>query len=174
LIASRKANALVAETSFILDRGLILALLPRDLLHIARTGCGGIGVSAIRSDHLIFAFGAITAVPLGRDFEARIPMDLLRKAEDVFRSRDANFQFREYPVLIRASGGERIMYGGRVELNSFSVWVLRGHYPGTPGTDESVSVVRKGSCSAVDANTSALFLNSSALRSATTSKQIRG
>src|SRR5215469_4641394 len=106
LIASEKANALVAETSIILDRGLILALRPRDLLHIVRTSCGGIGVSAIRSDHLIFAFGAITVVALGRDFEARIPNDLVREAEGVFRTRDSRFRFAEYPVEIRASGEE--------------------------------------------------------------------
>jgi hypothetical protein len=146
--------------SFILDRGVISALHPGDLLHMVRTSCGGIGVSAIRSNELIFAAGAITHVPLGSGFEARMPMDLVREAEAVFQKRETRFRFAEYPVEIRVSGKQRIMYRERNELGPFQVWVLHGFYPGTPGTDECVSVARKGACSAVDANTSALFLDS--------------
>jgi hypothetical protein len=163
LTASERRNATVAETSFILDQGVISALRPRDLLHMVRTGCGGIGVSAIRSDQLIFAVGAITQVPLGSDFEARIPSDLVCEAEDIFRRRDRRFEFAEYPVEIRASNAAHIMYRGRIELVCFNVWVLHGRYYGVPGTEECLSVARKGACPVVDVNSSALFLDSSNL-----------
>ncbi len=127
---------------------------------MVRTSCGRIGVSAIRSHELIFAAGAITHVPLGSGFEALMPMDLVREAEAVFQKRETGFRFSEYPVEIRVSGKQRIMYRERNELGSFEVWVLHGFYPGMPGINECASVVRKGACSVVDANTSALFLDS--------------
>jgi hypothetical protein len=127
LIAADRRNATFAEASFILDQGVISALRPRDLLHMVRTDRGSIGVSAIRSDQLIFAVGAITAVPLGCDFEAQIPMDLVREAEAVFRAHDTGFEFlAEYPVQIRVSDAVHIMYRGPIRLASFEGWVLHG------------------------------------------------
>ena len=127
---------------------------------MTRTGCGGLGVSATRSNRLIFAVGAITSVPLGSDFEAWIPYDLANKAEDAFRQRDPQFEFMDLPVEIRSSGETRIRYGGRFRLGVFEVWVHHGHRVGIPGVNECVSVARKGACGVVDANTSALFLDS--------------
>lgn len=166
LTASGTQYASVADVCFFLDRGVISALHPGDLLHMVRTGCGGTGVSAIRSDQLIFAVGAITAVPLGRDFQAQVPYDLVQQAEAVFRKRASRFQFAEYPVEIRALHELQIMYRGRMKLGPFEVWVLHGRYFGIPGSDECVSVVRTGACPAVDANSSALFLDSDAFSSA--------
>lgn len=163
LIAADRRNASVAEASFVLDDGVISALRPGDLLHLVRTGCGNIGVSAIRCDQLIFAVGAITAVPLGCDVTARIPYDLVSQTEAIFKARDGGFEFAEYPVEIHASDEVRIMYKGRIELDSIDVWVLHGHYSCTPGVNACGSVVRKGACPAVDANSSALFLDSGAL-----------
>jgi len=161
LWAAEGCPATVAELSFLLDRGVISALQRRDVLYLTRSPCGRIGVSAIRSDQLIFAVGAITQVSLGCDFEARVPMDLVREGEAIFQRRDAEFRLAEYPVAIRASDHERIMYRGRMALGAFEVRVLHGFYSGwVPGTDECVSVARKGACPAVDANNSALFLDS--------------
>jgi hypothetical protein len=163
LTAADRRQATIAEASFILDRGVISALHPGDLLHMARSSCGRIGISAIRSDQLIFAAGAITHVPLGSNFEARIPWDLVREAEAVFRRRETRFRLSEYPIEVRACGEQRILYRGRFTLGSFEVWVLHGFYFGTPGVSECLSVVQKGACPVVDANTSALFLDSSQL-----------
>lgn len=165
LVAANRQNASLEETSFILDRGVISALRPGDVLHMALTGCGNIGVSAIRDDQLIFAVGAITAVPLGCDVKARIPYDLVRETEAIFQARDGDFRFAEYPVEIHACDSVRIMYEGRIELGSLQVWVLHGHYFCTPGVDACASVVRKGACPVVDANSSALFLDSGRLGS---------
>jgi len=166
LTAAERQNATVAEASFLLDQGVISALRSGDFLHMARTGCGRIGVSAIRAKHLIFAAGAITHVPLGCDFEALTPMDLVSEAEAVFRKRETGFHLSEYPVEIRVSGDHRIMYRGRIGLGSFEVWILHGFCVGMPGTDECLSVVRKDACPVVDANTSARFLDSDHLEMA--------
>jgi hypothetical protein len=163
LTASGRQYATVAEVCFFLDRGVISALRAGDLLHMARTPCGRIGVSAIRSEQLIFAVGAITAVPLGSDFQAQFPHDLVREAEAVFRKRDSSFEFVEYPVEIRAVNERCIGYRGRRKLGPFEVWLLHGLYDGIPGTDACLSVVRTGACPVVDANTSALFLDTDAL-----------
>jgi hypothetical protein len=127
---------------------------------MVRTSCGRIGVSAVRANQLIFAAGAITRVPLGCNFEARIPRDLVCEAEAVFHRRETGFRLSEYPIEVRASGEQRIIYRGRFALGSFEVWVLHGFYFGMPGIDECLAVAQKGACPVVDANTSALFLES--------------
>ena len=162
LRASGRQHASAAETFFFLDRGVVAALRAGDHLHMARTSCGRIGVSAIRSGQLIFAVGAVTAVPLGSDFQASIPSDLIREAEALFRKRDSKFEFVEYPIEIRAEGESRTGYRGTWKHGSFEVHVLHGHHNGMPGTNECLSVVRAGACSFVDANSSALFLDTDA------------
>lgn len=152
-----------SEASFVLDRGLISALRPGDLLAMSRTGCGGVGVSAIRDSQLVFAVGVITAVPLGNDFVARFPYELVREAEAVFRKHDSTFEFVEYPLEIRAAGKTLIIYGGRVKVGDFELWIRHGYRKGIPGTDESVSIARAGACSIVDANSSVLFLEGEGL-----------
>jgi len=127
---------------------------------MVRTGSGRIAVSAIRSNQLIFAVGAITQVPVGTNFEALVPTDLIREAEEVFRKRETRFHLSEYPIEVRAAGEQRVVYHGRFALGSFEVWVLHGFYFGLPGVDECLSVVQKGACPVVDANSSALFLDS--------------
>jgi len=163
LTAVDRRQASVAEASVILDRGVISALEPGDLLHMVRTPCGRIAISAIRSNQLIFAVGAITQVPLGSKFEALIPTDLIREAEAVFRKRETGFHLAEYPIEVKVSGEQRVVYRGRFALGSFEVWVLHGFYFGLPGVDECLSVVQKGACPVVDANSSALFLDSAHL-----------
>jgi hypothetical protein len=159
LVASEGQKATMAEASVILDRGVIAALRSGDRLHIVRTGCGRIGISAVRDDQLIFAVGAITSVPLGRDFRACVPYQLMREAEAVFRKHDPEFEFREYPVEFQVGSEQRIFHRARIRLGDFEIYMLHGHYNDIPGTDPYISAVRVGACSVVDANTSALFLD---------------
>jgi hypothetical protein len=44
------------------------------------------------------AVGAVTVVPLGPNVAARIPADLIERAASVFRERDPEFHFAEWPV----------------------------------------------------------------------------
>jgi len=161
LTANDKDLSTVAEVSFMLDRGVIAALRPQDHLHLARTGCGRIGISAIRSDQLIFAVGAITRVPLGCDLEARVPRDLVAEAEQVFQRRDAQFWFTEFPVEVRAPREGHIRFRGGFKIGAFQVVILHGECVGLPpGIDECIAVAREGMCPLGAARRSALFLDS--------------
>lgn len=48
-------------------------------------------------------------------------------------------------------------------LAAFELWILHGSCSGMPGTSECVSVARRGACQIVDANVSALFLDTDAI-----------
>lgn len=121
LIAADRRQASVAEASVMLDRGVIRALEPGHLVYIVRTPCGRIAISAIRSNELIFAVGAITSVPLGFEFKALIPTDLIREAAAVFRKRETGFHLPEYPIEVKVSGEQRVVYRAKFALGSFEV-----------------------------------------------------
>jgi hypothetical protein len=162
LVAQGKKYASVAEVSFLVDKGIISSLRAGDILHIARAGCGRIGMSSIRGDRLHFAVGAITSVPLGRDFSACVPMDLVYEAEGIFRKRDRDFEFMQIPVEIRAAGVVHVLFRGGRTIGDLDVWVIHTGLRGGlwyQGGGECIAVSRKGACPNVDANSSALFLD---------------
>lgn len=159
LKASERLNATSSQVSFFLDKGLITALKPGDLLHLVRTGCGRIGISAIRGERMIYAVGAITRVPLGTDFEAQLPFPQIQASRDLFREIDPEFEFADLPIEVRTERKRRVLYTGRTEVGGFALHVLHGRVMGLPGRDECVAVVRKGQCSLVDAISSAFFLD---------------
>jgi hypothetical protein len=68
------------------------------------------GVSAIRKGRLIFAVGEVTAVPLGSDVSVKIPHDLLSKAQALFRHRDPEFEFADYPIAARIVDSSRTCF----------------------------------------------------------------
>ncbi len=71
LVATDKKYASCEAAFYFVDRVLLRVLRPGDVFHIARTCCGGVGVSAIREWKLVFAVGAVGAVPLGSAVRAR-------------------------------------------------------------------------------------------------------
>lgn len=154
LVASEQDHAVISSASWSVDKDLASALHPGDALNMSRSGCGGLGLSAIRHGELIFAVGAVTSVPLGNRFEAAIPFDLIERAEAGFKRRDPEFTFRELPVELGSGGDRRITYGGRSKLGDYEVWVRHGFYTGLPGTNESVSIAKIGGCSSCAANAS--------------------
>src|SRR5262249_20778853 len=133
-----------------------------DLLHIAGTPCAGVGLSVVRADRLVVGVGAVTNVPLGNDVSARIPGDLIRKAEEVFRTRDPEFRFEEVPVELSIAGHVSIGRGGSA-LGDYQAKVHHGFYRGMPGVDECVAISRRGLCSDAAANASALLLDTDRL-----------
>ena len=159
LKASERLYATSSQISFYVDKGLITALKPGDLLHMARTGCGRIGISAIRGDLMIYAAGAITAVPLGKDFGAQLPSQQVLASREIFREVDPEFEFENLPIEVRTERKRRVLYTGRTELGGFALHVLHGRVMGLPGRDECAAVVRKGECNLVDAISSAFFLD---------------
>ena len=159
LTASSRQQASVAAVSFHLDRALTASLRPGDVIHVARTSCGGLGVSAIRGGQLVVAVGAVTAVPLGSGIEARIPADLIAAATAVFRQRAPDFEFSELPIEFSVNGSHSVLYGGRPTLEPFDVFVAHGFLKGLPGTSECAAICRKGVCPNDAANASAFLLD---------------
>ena len=119
LTASSRKNATVAAASFHVDAALTSRLLEGDVIYLARSSCGGLGLSAVRQDTLIFAVGAVTAVPLGRSVTAQIPMDLVQRAAAVFHERDATFAFPALPLEVVANNCRVVMLSGRPEVGGY-------------------------------------------------------
>ena len=159
LTAAERRYARVASVAFHVDRALTMALLPGDMLYMARTACGGLALSIIRDGQLVAAAGAASAVPLGEVVHVQIPIDAVREAEAVFRRHDSEFEFRELPVEIRLGEHTRLLYCGRPRLQSYEIFVEHGFYRGLPGTNECMAVSLIGTCPDVAAIASAQLLD---------------
>jgi hypothetical protein len=159
LTASTRDYAQVASAAFHVDRALTMALSPHDMLCLARTSSGGLALSIIRDGQLVAAAGALSAVPLGEFVHVRTPIDIIGKAEQVFRKHDPEFEFAHMPVEIRIREQTRLLYGGRRQLDSYHVFVEHGFYRGLPGTNECVAIVMTGACPDVVAIASAQLLD---------------
>jgi hypothetical protein len=149
---------------FHLDLSLAKALRSGDALHLSRTGCGGVGVSAVRDGELVFAVGAVTAVALGKSVSVRVPRDLIVEAEAVFRRRDPTFELPELPLEISVGRRTLLLLGSQERFAGYEVRVFAGFRPGMPGTNESVAISRCGLCSQLGANASAQLLAADGLR----------
>jgi len=147
------------SVSFCLDSGLTSVLHAGDELNVARTHCGGVGVSIIRDRQLLAAAGAVTAVPLSNSVQARIPWDVASAAEATFKRVDPRFEFRELPVELRVRDDVRLLYRGRPHIGAYEVFAEHGFYAGTPGTDECLAVCSSGNCPITAAIASALLLD---------------
>ena len=159
LTATDRAQALVGQASFSVDRRFVRMLRDGDMFYMSRTSCGGVGLSVLRQDELIGAAGAITHVPLGRGQSVKIPLDLIEQAESAFRTRDPRYRMREHPIEISLAGETRITDGGRPTIGPYDVFIRHGFLSGSPGTDVCLSIERKGACSDTAAHTSAQLLD---------------
>ena len=158
LRASTRKGATVKAASFYLAKIAVAALQTGDTLHIARTHCGGLGVSALRDGSLIFAAGAVTAVPLGDSVSVKTPEDLVEEAGTVFKSRDPRFTFRELPIEVRVGEQLSVSFTQFDSLGQYHVYVAHGFRPGLPGTDECVGLGRMDVCKANAGRASAEIL----------------
>jgi hypothetical protein len=157
-LAASDRRALASVVSFSVDRALLKALRTGDVLHLNRTGCGGMGLSILRDNHLVAAAGAITHVPLGADVSARAPSDLTQQAEAVFQTRDPQYHLQDQPIELTIQGETRILHIGRPQMGPYEVFMRHGFMRGIPGTDESVSIERRGVCPDTAAHTTAQLL----------------
>lgn len=158
LRADQKDRATVAAFSFCVDQALTRSWRPGDVLHVARTSCGGLGLSVVRGGQLITAVGAVTAVPQGRVVNVRIPWDVIREAECVVSRLDPGFEFPELPIEVHVEAERRVLYRGRPRIGGYEVFVEHGFYPGTPGTSECAALSLVGSCPETAAICSAQLL----------------
>ena len=145
-VAQDERYAASSSVSYYLDRVLMNAMRPGDVFHMARTCCGGLGVSALRQGNLIFAAGEISAVPLGSGIRAKIAGDLILAAERIFRQHDPNFEFPELPVVIRDAESCDILFHGSIRKNGYRIWVWHGAYQNDGGTAECVAISLDGAC----------------------------
>lgn len=163
LRANGKDRATVAAFSFCIDRGLINAFCPGDTLHLARTRCGGIGLSLLRDWRLVVAIGAVNAVPHGNTVSARCPGEAIEEAARVFRKIDPDFMFRELPLELRIGSERKVLYSGRPRIGDYNVFVEHGFYLGLPGTDVCAAISLTSGCPEVAAIASAQLLEYSDL-----------
>jgi hypothetical protein len=163
LRADRKDSAGVAAFSFCIDSMLLHAFRPGDTLHLARTGRGGLGMSLIRDGRLVFAIGAVDAVPHGNTVSIGHPDEAINEALDVFRRIDPEFTFRESPLELRIGSARRILYRGRPRIGDYNVFIEHGTHWGMPGADPCAAIALTPGCPEVGAIASALLLEYSEL-----------
>jgi hypothetical protein len=157
LRASTRDRASVTAFSFCVDQALARSWRVGDVLHVARTASGGLGLSVVRGNRLIAAIGAVTAVPHG-GLSIRIPWGAIREAEGVFTRLDSRFRFSELPIEFHIESERRVLYRGRPRIGGYEVFVEHGFYPGIPGVDECAALSLVGSCPEVPAICSAQLL----------------
>ena len=163
LSASRRTFGFEPAPAFHVDRVFVAVLRPGDTVNLSRTGSGGIGVSVIRGGTLLAAAGAVANVPLGGDFSARYPRELLRRAEDMIRAADPHFHFAHQPIEFRTGAERRICYRGTVDMGPYRVFMEHGFYRGLPGTDECVAITRSRAFSDTAASSTAQLLDNAFL-----------
>ena len=105
--ASPDDRAQVRFARFHVVRSVMGALRAGDMMHFARSHSADLAMSVLRDGRLIVAIGAVCAVPLGHDIEARYPRKLIEQATDVFRQCDPDFRFAETPLEIVADRSRR-------------------------------------------------------------------
>jgi hypothetical protein len=74
------------------------------------------------------------------------------------------YVMRECPIELTVAGETRIFTRGRATLGPCEIFMRHGSLLGVPGTDECVSIERKGACPETAANTSAQLLETEGLR----------
>jgi hypothetical protein len=158
LRADGKDRATVAAFSFCVDQALTRSFRPGDIVHLARTACGGLGLSVIRGERLVAAAGAVTAVPCGESVQVGLPAEVIEEAERVFRKLDPEFEFLELPIEVRVGSERRVLHRGRPRLAAYDVFIEHGVYRGIPGTDECAAISLQSACPATAAVCSAPLL----------------
>ena len=102
---------------FHVDRSLTSELCAGDVIHVARSERGGLGLSVLRNDRLVVAVGAVTAVPLGEDVSVRIAPERYDEAltlvepPDGTRNWNPSQRYRdEWPVEIPIDGTTHLFF----------------------------------------------------------------
>ena len=163
LVATEQDQASIAQASFYIDKALTDCAKAGDQMHLSRDAGCSLGFSLIRGGNLLAAAGALTAVPLGKGVDVRIPRDLISTVESVFQKRDPDYELIEQPVEIKIEGvRERygqslsrrtpnpltdafISFRGIVIVGDYRVIVRHGSFKERvlDGSSESVSICDK-------------------------------
>lgn len=142
LQASSRERAGLAAALFDVDPELFSVVQAGDVLHLSRDQCGGIALSVLRGDQLIFAVGAVLSVPLGAEVQIHSAWELAMKAEAVFKEVDPSFELPELPFEIVVRGQRRLLIRGCL-LDPYDFHVIRAS-PRMEGSYEVVAVKHSG------------------------------
>jgi hypothetical protein len=137
-----RRRAMAQSASLYVDKALTNRLRPGDLVHVARSHNGGVGLSVIRDDELMVAIGAISLVPLGSRVTAGVPWDLVERAEAIFEERSSEFEFREWPLELRVGDRSVIQFEGNATLEPYDAFIVHGARSGLPGDSECAAIYR--------------------------------
>jgi hypothetical protein len=128
ITATSRDRADVSAASFALDPELIDTVRGRDVIRVVREKTGDVGVAVLREGSVVFAVGAIAALPLGADVAAGGgPGDAT-----------------EYVDVRVGAHSARLSAGERLALGRYEVEVVRPALAGVPGHCESVALCRAG------------------------------
>ena len=137
-LSSRRATT--KSACLHVDKALTSRLRAGDLVHVARSSNGGVGLSVIRSDILIVAVGAVTNVPLGTGVSVAVPWDLVERTEAIFAERSPGFSFREWPLELRVGSETVIQFEGKATLGRYEADIVHAARRGIPGESECAAI----------------------------------
>jgi len=157
LTASDRSSP-ATTASFYVDRELTEALQPGDTVRIVRNHLGGLAMAILRGAELVAAAGAITSTELG-NVAARIPRQLIETALDVFRPRDPDFAFREWPIEVEIASTRAVLFSGRRDFGDYCVFVEHGLFTGDAAAAECLSISRNGLVADIAAIASAQLID---------------
>jgi hypothetical protein len=157
LVASEQSNSNVRNVSFAIGDAVPLSARPGDRLNLVRTGSGGIGLSLLRQDRLILAAGAVTAIPLGTNIQAK--RDSLD--EELWETPNADTW-----LDFRVGSEQSILRGRDVSvIGNYHIYIERCWRSGLPGTDECVAIsLGEDSAMKLAAMRSAILLGNGVLK----------
>jgi hypothetical protein len=138
LQAASRHRAEVCSASVELDRTLLEGLHAGDRIELVRTGTADIGVSTLRDGELLWAVGAVTAVPLG-------PMVRVQGGPAV---KTALNEWPRTDTWVEVSIGaqtSRLHDGEELTLGEYRVTLARAFKDGIPGQYENAAISRHGS-----------------------------
>jgi hypothetical protein len=136
LIARQRDLAGLAAVFLAIDPDIPARFCAGDMLHLARTGTGGLGASVFRDGRLVLGVGAVRSVPLGEDVQAEVVWP------ESARAMTGPFHLRSESAVAFTVGGQRHLMptGHASRLGTYTIWVDHGLTPGLPGTEECVSI----------------------------------
>lgn len=135
LESARRHRAEVRSASLDLDRSLLEALHAGDRLELVRTGTGDIGLSALRAGELLWAAGAVTAVPLGPALQVQ--------SGPAAHAESGNWPREDTWLEVSIDGeSSRLRDGEESTLGGYRVSVVRTFRDGMPGQYENAAISR--------------------------------
>jgi len=158
ILMATDSSSNVTHAAFHVDREFTAPLQPGDTIRVVRNHLGALAMAILREDHLIAAAGAVTSIALG-NVTARIPRQLIEAALDVFRPRDPDFAFREWPVEVEVDASRAVLFSGRRDLGEYCVFVEHGLFAGDSAASECLSISRAGLVSDIAAIASAQLID---------------